>query len=245
MLLGEHGLDQNGVRGVEYSHITMVSTDGLAVRKDGRSAETRPRTFQLMLSYLQSLMLCICRPASTSRRSMSQARRVALCPGACRSISKLACATAFVTFACFYACVLMYCQIRSGPMGSLYRPDTFITSNSGAGNNWAKGCAYALSRIPKLWIKSAVKTTPKVPKSSTPSWKSSANKPRRVRHSKVSSLSTLSEVELVPAWGRSSCQNSEKLCPHNLTAGFTSDIGHCRSSRIGCSPRSPFFPAPK
>ncbi|KAF8495326.1 beta-tubulin 2 [Gautieria morchelliformis] len=30
-------------------------------------------------------------------------------------------------------------KIRSGAQGALYRPDTMISSNSGAGNNWAKG----------------------------------------------------------------------------------------------------------
>ncbi|KAI0703780.1 Tubulin/FtsZ, GTPase domain-containing protein [Cytidiella melzeri] len=30
-------------------------------------------------------------------------------------------------------------RIRSGTIGQLFRPDTFITGNSGAGNNWAKG----------------------------------------------------------------------------------------------------------
>ncbi|KIJ50886.1 hypothetical protein M422DRAFT_65542 [Sphaerobolus stellatus SS14] len=30
-------------------------------------------------------------------------------------------------------------KIRSGPMGALYRPDTMVTADSGAGNNWAKG----------------------------------------------------------------------------------------------------------
>ncbi|KAG6888791.1 Tubulin beta-2 chain [Termitomyces sp. Mi166 len=29
--------------------------------------------------------------------------------------------------------------LRSGPLGNLFRPDTFITGESGAGNNWAKG----------------------------------------------------------------------------------------------------------
>ncbi|KAG9316066.1 beta-tubulin [Chiua virens] len=33
--------------------------------------------------------------------------------------------------------VCNHCQ--SGPLGSLFRPDTFFTSDSGAGNNWAKG----------------------------------------------------------------------------------------------------------
>ncbi|TFK91416.1 beta-tubulin 2 [Polyporus arcularius HHB13444] len=30
-------------------------------------------------------------------------------------------------------------RIRSGPLGKLYRPDTYVAGNSGAGNNWAKG----------------------------------------------------------------------------------------------------------
>jgi len=30
-------------------------------------------------------------------------------------------------------------RIRGGEMGNLFRPDTFITGGSGAGNNWAKG----------------------------------------------------------------------------------------------------------
>lgn len=32
-------------------------------------------------------------------------------------------------------------QIRSGPIGGLFRPDAFVSSQSGnsAGNNWAKG----------------------------------------------------------------------------------------------------------
>ena len=29
-------------------------------------------------------------------------------------------------------------------MGSLFRPDTFISGTSGAGNNWAKGCEWSL-----------------------------------------------------------------------------------------------------
>ncbi|KAF7761595.1 hypothetical protein Agabi119p4_9587 [Agaricus bisporus var. burnettii] len=31
--------------------------------------------------------------------------------------------------------------VRSGPLGSLFRPDNFISGQSGAGNNWAKGLA--------------------------------------------------------------------------------------------------------
>ena len=29
--------------------------------------------------------------------------------------------------------------VRSGPLGRLFRPDSFVFSQSGAGNNWAKG----------------------------------------------------------------------------------------------------------
>ena len=32
-------------------------------------------------------------------------------------------------------------QIRSGPTGGLFKPDTFIAGDGGAGNNWAKGCS--------------------------------------------------------------------------------------------------------
>ncbi|KAG1778991.1 beta-tubulin 2 [Suillus placidus] len=30
-------------------------------------------------------------------------------------------------------------RLRSGPLGQLFRPDTYFTGDSGAGNNWAKG----------------------------------------------------------------------------------------------------------
>ena len=32
-------------------------------------------------------------------------------------------------------------SLRSGPLGSLFRPDNFVFGQSGAGNNWAKGRA--------------------------------------------------------------------------------------------------------
>ncbi|KIK95265.1 hypothetical protein PAXRUDRAFT_827181 [Paxillus rubicundulus Ve08.2h10] len=38
-------------------------------------------------------------------------------------------------------------HIRSGPLGALFRPDTFFTGDSGAGNNWAKGCAELIDGI--------------------------------------------------------------------------------------------------
>ena len=30
-------------------------------------------------------------------------------------------------------------SVRSGPLGTLFRPDNFVFGQSGAGNNWAKG----------------------------------------------------------------------------------------------------------
>lgn len=31
-------------------------------------------------------------------------------------------------------------KIRASNIGGLFRPDTFFTGDTGAGNNWAKGC---------------------------------------------------------------------------------------------------------
>lgn len=36
-------------------------------------------------------------------------------------------------------------SVRSGPLGSLFRPDNFVFGQSGAGNNWAKGRESACS----------------------------------------------------------------------------------------------------
>ncbi|KAI9454755.1 beta-tubulin 2 [Lactarius psammicola] len=38
-------------------------------------------------------------------------------------------------------------RIRSGPTGQLFKPDTFIAGDGGAGNNWAKGCAELVDNI--------------------------------------------------------------------------------------------------
>ena len=38
-------------------------------------------------------------------------------------------------------------SVRSGPLGSLFRPDNFVFGQSGAGNNWAKGRKYLF-----LWV---------------------------------------------------------------------------------------------
>jgi len=38
-------------------------------------------------------------------------------------------------------------RLRTGPTGALFKPDTFINGESGAGNNWAKGCSYLLFSV--------------------------------------------------------------------------------------------------
>ena len=38
-------------------------------------------------------------------------------------------------------------SVRSGPLGSLFRPDNFVFGQSGAGNNWAKGRACFWLRV--------------------------------------------------------------------------------------------------
>jgi tubulin beta len=35
-------------------------------------------------------------------------------------------------------------KIRNGPLGKLFRPDTFVNGETGAGNNWAKGCEFGI-----------------------------------------------------------------------------------------------------
>ncbi|KAG6337105.1 hypothetical protein ID866_1979 [Astraeus odoratus] len=44
-------------------------------------------------------------------------------------------------------------HIRAGSLGKLFRPDTFFTGESGAGNNWAKGCKlHHYSPFPSCWL---------------------------------------------------------------------------------------------
>ena len=35
-------------------------------------------------------------------------------------------------------------SVRSGPLGTLFRPDNLVFGQNGAGNNWAKGRAYSI-----------------------------------------------------------------------------------------------------
>ena len=38
-------------------------------------------------------------------------------------------------------------SVRSGPLGSLFRPDNFVFGQNGAGNNWAKGREFTFSAL--------------------------------------------------------------------------------------------------
>jgi len=74
-----------------------------------------------------------------------QAKRRVMYHGACKSTSR----QAFVTKFALLFIRRVYTtdsrwQLRSGVLGGLFRPDTYLTSESGAGNNWAKGCALPL-----------------------------------------------------------------------------------------------------
>ena len=78
-------------------------------------------------------------------------------------------------------------QIRSGKIGQLFRPDTFVNGNSGAGNNWAKVClAFSENvRLYNIRIYTRVSTL-RAPNSSTRFSKSFANKQKLAMRCKVS-----------------------------------------------------------
>lgn len=66
--------------------------------------------------------------------------------------------------------VLISLKIRSGPLGNLFRPDTYIHGESGAGNNWAKGCKPIKMRLTTNFLTFPLdggQTIPKAPSSST------------------------------------------------------------------------------
>jgi hypothetical protein len=61
--------------------------------------------------------------------------------GVFRLTLRLASATKFETHFLSTLSLLTWCiKLRGGVLGNLFRPDTYLTSASGAGNNWAKGC---------------------------------------------------------------------------------------------------------
>ncbi|KAH8977478.1 beta-tubulin 2 [Lactarius hatsudake] len=51
-------------------------------------------------------------------------------------------------------------RIRSGPTGALFKPDTFIAGDGGAGNNWAKGCSSSLFLFFSTHVHDAMQSTP-------------------------------------------------------------------------------------
>ena len=60
-------------------------------------------------------------------------------------------------------------SVRSGPLGSLFRPDNFVFGQSGAGNNWAKGRTCFLLRVTSdesvTYLTRVLQTTLRVPNS--------------------------------------------------------------------------------
>ena len=43
-------------------------------------------------------------------------------------------------------------SVRSGPLGSLFRPDNFVFGQAGAGNNWAKGRKLSHPLLYREWM---------------------------------------------------------------------------------------------
>jgi len=43
-------------------------------------------------------------------------------------------------------------SVRSGPLGSLFRPDNFVFGQAGAGNNWAKGRKPSHPLLHREWM---------------------------------------------------------------------------------------------
>ena len=92
-------------------------------------------------------------------------------------------------------------SVRSGPLGSLFRPDNFVFGQSGAGNNWAKGRKSLTPPSPFLGrLKLLSQTIPKELSSSTLSSTSSARKLRAPTAFRVSKLPTPSVVVLALVW---------------------------------------------
>ena len=71
---------------------------------------------------------------STSRY-VPRSIQVDLEGGVCNRVRVLGCATEL----CELVIELFCLQLRSGPLGGLFRPDTYIHGENGAGNNFGKG----------------------------------------------------------------------------------------------------------
>jgi hypothetical protein len=76
-------------------------------------------------------------------------------------------------------------SVRSGPLGSLFRPDNFVFGQNGAGNNWAKGreCGYC-SALPSF-RRVCLQTTQKELSSSILCWTLYGGRLRALTVSKV------------------------------------------------------------
>lgn len=101
-------------------------------------------------------------------------------------------------------------DVRTGPYRSLFHPETMITGKEDAANNcqfcprfvpirpMSLDATVGLHLLPYV-LQMLVVITPSGRSSSTPSWRRFVVWPITVPDSKVSSFSTLSEVEPVPA----------------------------------------------
>ncbi|PPQ74603.1 hypothetical protein CVT24_004192 [Panaeolus cyanescens] len=113
MLLAEHGIDPSGVRGIQFSQ-TVVGDPEFASVNSNILAPT-PCNFndgaQQAGVYFDEVTGA---SGDGSVRYVPRSVQVDLEAGVCN-------------------------KLRGGVLGTLFRPDTYVTAESGAGNNWAKG----------------------------------------------------------------------------------------------------------
>jgi len=131
MLLAEHGLDNNGVRQPLFplakSELIFSFSLGRTDREDvsrQRPIAARARKSPSLSFCLICFFYCFCQVetyfsevnSGSTAKYVPRSVQIDLEAGVCD-------------------------RLRSGPTGALFRPDTFITGEGGAGNNWAKGCS--------------------------------------------------------------------------------------------------------
>jgi hypothetical protein len=97
-------------------------------------------------------------------------------------------------------------SVRSGPLGSLFRPDNFVFGQSGTCNNWAKGREYFFPLASWINIRAdhhLFQTTLRVPSSLTLSLMLYERRLKGPTASKDSKLPTHWVVVPVPVWAPS------------------------------------------
>ena len=125
MLLAEHGLDNNGVRQSRSPPACQIGADlpGREELSRHRTIAARPRKhiffsfyFYFYSNFWQAETYFSEVNSGSTAKYVPRSVQIDLEAGVCE-------------------------RLRSGPTGALFRPDTFITGEGGAGNNWAKGCS--------------------------------------------------------------------------------------------------------